>query len=473
MNTDDYIELKEGDNITQQKKQKKNSLKLTGFGATGFVGRSALMLHDNDRKVLLDCGLELRPKQTPLEPAGVLDHARDLDAIILSHAHIDHSGFIPRLYQEGYRGPTYLTPPTRDITLRLWEDTFKINPDVHWEYDWMEYAYDHTVAKPYKKKFKVTDGVTAEFYNAGHVLGAASVLVEWDGARILYSGDINDRRTPFFNGFELPEEDVDVVIMESTNGVRKVPDRGQINVDLKKAIDRTLAKKGKFILPTFAVGRSQEMLFVLADMMDRDIPVYMDGMINDMNEITNRYLTPQYVDSHALDMFAEFGGSPLKADNFNPISRTTVDSPYHARREIMQSDEPSIIVTTSGMLEGGPVHSYLEFGAGDPNNTMAITGYQVEGTLGRTILEGARKIRVNDYRWDGGTVVNMKLRVMRFPYSGHASLDGLKMFATRNNAKQVILVHGEESSQNALIQKIANGIVPEALKFQQPLELNI
>lgn len=451
--------------------KKNNDLQLTGFGATEFVGRSCLMLHDNDRKVLLDCGLQLRANDIPLGPEGINEHAKDLDAIILSHAHIDHSAYIPRVYEEGFKGSTFMTAPTKDIMLRLLEDTDKINPDVFWSYDSMEDAYDSSVTKRYKRKFKVADGVTAEFFNAGHVLGAASVVIEWDGQRILYSGDINNKRTPLFNGFEMPEEDVDIVISESTNGTRQVQDRGTVNLDLEKEIQKTFKRGGKFLLPAFALGRSQELLFVLSEFLDPDIPVYIDGMINDMNAITEKYLTPEFVSEHALDLMGKHKRSPLRSENFIPITRQAFESPWQVRKDLMESRDPAVVVSTSGMIVGGPIHSYLELGAADTRNTMALTGYQVEGTPGRAILDGAKELKVNTYRRDGGKRVQLNLRVMRLGYSGHACSQGLKQFISNNNPKQVVLVHGEPTSQVELKETLANGVTPQALHFEKPMSM--
>ena len=449
--------------------KKTNPLHFTAFGATDFVGRSCFIIQDNDRKIVLDCGIELQPNGDPLVPEGVEKYENDVDGIILSHAHIDHSGYLPRLCQKRGTTPIFLTKPTKDIVSTLWQDSYKINQDLLWEQNAMKRALSMCKTEKYKKRFKITEGIYATFYPAGHILGASVVVIDWDGQLVMYSGDINDYKTPLLNGYELPEEDVDTIIMESTNGTRNVTPRDQVNQELMSSIRSTLKNKGFVLIPAFAIGRSQELLFTLAK-ENLNVPVYIDGMINQMNKITNRYLNEDYVAPHTLDFCKELDKSPLHSDNFHSISRDLDIPTWKQRKQVYQSKKPAIVVTTSGMMEGGPIHTYLQKLAGSPKNLLAITGYQVEGTTGRKIVDGERWVKLGN-RDRHGTWTHLRLSVQRFNYSGHAGINGLETFATSNNAKQVILVHGEKVSQDALRERLKGQNIPQVLNAGQSLRL--
>jgi len=245
-------------------------------------------------------------------------------------------------------------------------------------------------------------------------LGSAITVIDWDGTRILYTGDFNDRVTAIFDGFEIPEEEVDIVITESTNGVRDIPKREVVNKQLMNKTRETLARGGKMLIPTFSIGRSQEILFEIAkEKALNNVPVYIDGMIRSMNAITNRYLRPDFVAPKVLDQLKDLGISPLKKDNFSEVNRENFGNTGEFRRRVSRSDETSIIVSTAGMLDAGPIHSYLEGTAHQSKNTLAFVGYQVEGTQGRKILDGGRKLEINKYMGRPKTL-NLNLEIKRF-----------------------------------------------------------
>ncbi len=440
-------------------------LEFIAYGSAREVGRSAFIVQDRDRTLLLEAGLKLRPDDVSLPPEGLINHTPEIDSIILSHAHVDHSAYIPTLYQNDFEGKTYMTEPTLDVSLMLWKDHLKIEGERYWTEDALEEAYYHTETLKYKKRTRIMDDITLEFYNAGHILGSAISVIDWDGYRILYTGDINDNVTPLFNGYHMPEfeEPIDLIISEGTNGCGEVPKRTQANRQyIFEALD-TLNRGHKVLAPTFAVGRSQELLILLTEHI-KDYPIFVDGMINKMNAITERYLTPDWVDTALLDRLRKEGrSSPFDYENIFPITSDNYDRPHDFRRHLGSSNEPAIIVSTSGMLMPSPMHLHLRNHGTDPNNILTFVGYQAEGTLGREILEGKRKVELSaDFR--GNTVtVDIKAKIMSFRFSGHSSADGIQRLVTESGAKNSVIIHSDVQNAEAIQGFIGpeNTYVPE------------
>ncbi len=441
-----------------------NEINITAFGATDYVGRSSFLLSNKDHNILLDCGIELRPKQFSVAPKGVDDVASDLDAVLLSHAHIDHSGYMPSLSRNGYRGNYFMTHPTKEVVYRLWLDHLKIEGRRHWGESDLDRVFHKIRTLNYYKPFKLADGISAQFLNAGHVLGAAQILIDWEGTLILYTADINDRVTPMFDGYDLPKEEIDILITESTNGERYVPERSKIDVGLRLIAKQVTDEKHKMILPSFAVGRSQETLITLALDDDlSDVPIYIDGMINQMNMITEHFLSDKWVSKRFLEQLRDAGlHSPFEKSNFIPVNSIS-ERTHAARRYIAKNTEGSIIVTTSGMLEGGPVHTYLELCGDNEENVIGFTGYQVDGTLGRAIYDGERSITIDNGRGRKKNLV-LKAKVMKFPYSGHSSVDGLKFIMQKTDAQDIILIHGDKRNQNYILDYVKDVAQPRTLK---------
>jgi predicted metal-dependent RNase len=448
-----------------------NDINITAFGATDYVGRSSFLLHDRDHNILLDCGLQLVPKQFSIAPKGVDHIAHKLDSVLLSHAHIDHSGYMPSLAKNGFRGNFHMTHPTKEIVYKLWLDHLKIEGRRHWSESDLDKMYRRIKTTEYKKPIRISDGITARFINAGHVLGAAQILLDWEGTLILYTADINDRITPMFDGYDLPDEEIDVLLTESTNGDRYVPERSKIDVGLRLIAKQTADEKNKMILPSFAVGRSQEMLITLALDDDlNDVPIYMDGMINNMNMITEHFLSDKWVSKRFLEQLKDAGlYSPFEKQNLIPVPSIS-NRTNASRKYISKNEEGSIIVTTSGMLEGGPVHTYLELLGTNPNNVLGFTGYQVDGTTGRDIYDGNKNITLQT-SYGKPKKVNLKLKIMKFPYSGHSSVEGLKSLMKRSKANDIVLIHGDKRNQEYILDFVKDIAKPRLLKEEVPSKL--
>ena len=432
-------------------------VKITTFGAAKEIGRSAILVEDRDTKILLDCGLKIRPKEPTQAPSGVNQHIKDLQGVILSHAHFDHSGYLPRLAKDGYEGKIDMTHPTKDIVSILWRDHLRIEGERHWTEDDMYETLYQTDCHYYDRTFNVADGVTAKFFDAGHILGSASILLDWKGQLIFYTGDINTFETPYHDTNKYPQlEDISVVISEATNGLRDLPNRSKPNHEIIDAIHKTRARKGVSIIPSFALGRSQEIQAILArEFTHSDFKIYVDGMILKMNEVYRRYFHEYWVSKKILGWCADHHIEvPFDLSNFVPVNRNLADNLDTFRKMIVSENKPNIILSTSGMLEGGPIHSYLLHGANNPNNLIALSGYQVEETIGRTILDGARKVKLFNWKNKKGTDVEIKAEVRQFQFSGHAQRNELIKMLKAINADQLILVHGSEESSKSMMHTL-------------------
>jgi predicted metal-dependent RNase len=450
-------------------------VKITLFGAAQEIGRSSILVEDKDTKVLLDCGLKIRPKKPSEAPVGLDKHANDLNGVVVSHAHFDHTGYLPGIVKAGYKGPIHMTEPTRDIISILLRDHLKIEGERHWtEEDMYDMLYQ-TQLYYYNEKFDVADGVTAEFYDAGHILGSASILLDWKGQLIFYTGDINTFETPYHDTNKYPTiDDISIVISEATNGLRDLPNREKPNEDFVKAIYDTYSKGGVTIAPTFALGRGQELEAILAqEFLDTEFTIYTDGMINKMNNVYRRYFHKYWVSKKILEWCREQRiAVPFDLSNFVPINRNLADNLDTYRNMIVNENRPNIILTTSGMLEGGPIHSYMYYGADRTENLIALTGYQVEGTLGREILEGKRKVKL--FSWDkyGGRNVHIKIPVRQFSFSGHAQRNELIKMIRAINAEKIVFVHSTLEAAEALKRDVGNGQqisipkIKETIKFE-------
>ena len=427
------------------------------------------MIEDDKRKILLDCGVKIvhtpEGEATHIVPEGLEEIAPKLDAVILSHAHLDHTGYVPALYRMGYKGYIYATPPTRDVTRILREDTLKIDKGKLRTKAEMEAALASFEVYGYEEEFEVAEGVTVKFYDAGHSLGSAQILIDREGVKILYTGDLKPEPTEYFSGAKRPTEEIDIVISEATNGAEEIPEREEVKKELIDAIEDTFARGGNVLIPAFAYGRSQE---VVATLIERRYPrnVYMDGMSVKINDVFRRYRHTPRISEEAL---MKFRRPPFDATNVieTPRIYRGIQGDY-VRRVIISRSKNNIIVSTSGMLEGGPILSYLQLASADSRSLLAFSGYQVPGTVGRMVLDGYRTIPLK--KADGNIVnVNLNLRVGYYRLSGHAGRKYLINYLKSLNASQILFVHGEEES----IESVAEEIGGKPLELNKTLELEL
>ncbi len=429
-------------------------LELLSFGAASEVGRSCFLLSDKDRNIVLDAGIKIQSKRLhkkTLTPEGINDFEDQIDAILLSHAHLDHSGYIPALYKSDNQPTLHMTKPTTELVQILWKDHIKIEGPTHYSFREIDIANNCTVGHKYDTEFTVADGVSAKLLDAGHVLGSASILLDWDGQKILYTGDINNQKTPFHdpaNLSGLKGESIDVLITETTNAHRSVPSRKLVYSLFTKAILKAYSRGGKILTPSFALGRSQELEVFLAmqfdDFLFRKLPVYVDGMILRMNKIHEKYFNRDWVSDRIIDWARNHSfRSPFDHEGLNPVEISRKGERRNKiRSQLVKKKQKMIVLSTSGMMEGGPIHSWVRLAGSDQKNLLSIVGYQAQDTLGHEILNGTRH-HVVTAPWGETYEFNLNLAIERFDFSGHMSKYGLEEYTILSDPRQVISVHGE------------------------------
>lgn len=428
-------------------------MEITFFGAAGEVGRSCIMVNTAKTSILLDAGVKFgKVEQHPEIEDNV---AKKVDGIVLSHAHLDHSGYLPHVYSKGYRGHVYATKPTAELTTVLISDYMHISAPKEVTKEGLKEFMSHYKAKEYYEEFPIGD-MRVRLIPAGHILGSAMVHVSDGKSSILYTGDANAQKTKLFDGADLKNLNADTLITESTYGLqtdvyKKEREEVKLMVDSIKA---TIKQGGKIVIPSFAVGRAQEVLLLLDDYLNSGIlpkiPIYVDGMIGKAMRIHRHNVIYCRKELQSRILMSEY--DPFKSDNFRFVERKSM------RNKIVSDQESSITVTTSGMLSGGPIMFYLPKLAHRPENKLIIVGYQAEGTMGRELQEGAKTVMVDHNK------VNINLKVETYHLSAHADRPGLESIMNKvNGLENVFIVHGEKSKSDSLREYAArrfNAVVP-------------
>ena len=393
------------------------------LGGAREVGRSAILIDDS---LLLDFGmLTDTPPQFPVETP-------DPDAVVVSHGHLDHVGALPALLSGDARPPIHWTPPTRDMALRLARDTLKLHGGTmqcpFTEED-VRRVTQVSETHGYRESFEAA-GYEITFYDAGHIPGSAHVLVDDsevqrtssnrtqsdDGeTRLLYTGDFHTDDQRLVAG-TTARPDADVVLCESTYSDIEHAPRDEVERQFVESVQTTLWEGGAVVVPAFAIGRTQEMLLICAE---HDIPCYVDGMGVEITEMVRQY--PDFVrDGDALKRAAGHA--------------RVVDGRDGQRKRI--TDQSAAIVTTSGMLSGGPAMTYIPEIRGNPVNKITMTGYQVEGTPGRSLLEtGSAEI--------DGRVMPIAAQAEQYDFSAHADRDGILSFLDSYRDTRILINHGD------------------------------
>ena len=436
---------------------------VTFIGAAGEVTGSCHLLTVNGHRVLLDCGLfqgkraESREKNTTL-PLPVAE----IDAVVLSHAHIDHAGRLPFLVAQGYANSIWATPATRDLSAVMLADSAHIQEkDAEFlerhgkEHAEPLYSMRHAtrtielmIGVPYHRSFDVVPGVRATFVDAGHILGSASVILDCteggETKRLVFAGDIGRSGLPIIRDPQ-PPGGADAVIMESTYGDRDHESVEGARSRLATIVRETAARGGRVLIPAFAVGRTQELIYDLHVLARTGaipaIPVYIDSPL-------------------AIDTTSVFEMHPDIFDQTETLVRTVQElfrfEMVHYTRDVEQSKElgrmsgPMVIIAASGMAETGRILHHLAQGASDPRNTVLIVGFQAEHTLGRRIVERQPVLKIF------GDEVPLRARVeILNGYSAHADRTELSAWVDRVREQsprldRIWLVHGEPPAQNEL-----------------------
>jgi len=448
-----------GRQIHREEMQDEQWVRITTLGCCREVGRAAFILNTAETRVLVDCGDkpgaegEVPYLQIP-EALGA--GAQNLDAVVLTHAHLDHSALIPLLFKYGYDGPIYCTEPTRDLmgllTLDYLDVAAKEGRTPPYDSAQVREAIKHCIPLEYGDVTDIAPDLKLTFHNAGHILGSAvSHFHVGDGLyNVAFSGDIHYDDTRLFNGAVNDFPRVEALVMESTYGGRNdyQTDQEDSEEALIDVINEAHEKGGKVLIPAFAVGRSQEIMLVIEEAMRSgkipEMPVHLDGMIWEATAIHTTY--PEYLRDDLQDRIFHDDENPFLADQFNHI-----DGGEDERQEVVD-EGPAIILSTSGMVTGGPIMSWLRHLGSDEDSTLTFVGYQAQGTLGRRIQNGWDEIPVSDFgsgRDGRGSKLTLKMDVETVDgFSGHADREGLMNFVRNMSPRpeKVLCVHGDESS---------------------------
>jgi len=455
-----YREL--GEAIFRPRMTSTEHVTIKTLGAFQEVGRSCLLVETSESKVLLDCGYSPGARN-PWDKYPRLDWADvspgDLDAIILSHAHLDHMGFLPAMYKYGYDGPVYCTEPTLPLMTLLQNDFVKIanieGGRLIYDQKDIRDEIQHTITLPYGMVTDVSPDIKLVFNNAGHILGSATVHLHiGEGAHnIVYTGDYKYGRTQLFDSATWNYPRVETLITESTYGAKEdiMPVREEVEMNFVSAINQTLQQGGKVLIPTPAVGRAQEILLVLDQYMRSralvECPVFMEGMISEATAIHVSYA--DYLSRDLKAKILDEGVNPFASEYF-----TEVEHP--SNREEAFREGPAIIMATSGMLEGGPVLEYFENIAPSEKNKILFVSYQVQGTLGRRVLDGSSQASLMD---ESGKIkiVDVRCGVQKVEgFSGHSDYNQIIRFIgkLRPKLQQVLVNHGEKRKTENLAYAI-------------------
>ncbi len=432
------------------------------LGAFQEVGRSCLLVETAESKVLLDCGIHPGSRNA-WDAYPRLDWAdvspRDIDAIVISHAHLDHMGFLPAMYKYGYDGPVYCTEPTLPLMTLLQNDFVKIaqieGGRLIYDQKDIRDVIQHTITLPYGMVTDISPDIKLVFNNAGHILGSATVHLHiGEGAHnIVYTGDYKYGRTQLFDSATWNYPRVETLITESTYGAKEdiMPIREEVEANFVNSINSVLKGGGKVLIPVPAVGRAQEILLVIDQYMRNKVlveaPVFTEGMISEATAIHVSYA--DYLSRELRTKILEEGVNPFKSEYFTEIE-------HQSNREEAYREGPAIIMATSGMLEGGPVLDYFENIAPSDRNKILFVSYQVQGTLGRRVLDGSSQASLMD---QSGKIkiVDIRATVQKVEgFSGHSDYNQIIRFIGKLRPKlQVVLVnHGEKRKTENLAYAI-------------------
>ncbi len=446
-----------GRNIYRKQEHKSKWIRISGLGGFREVGRSAILLQTDESNILIDFGVNIAALNDPDKAFPHFDAPEFryvlkegiLDAIIITHAHLDHCGMLPYLFRYNlYDGPIYTTPPTRDLMVLLQKDFIEIQQmngvEPLYRLKDITEVIKHTITLGYGEVRDISPDIRLTLHNAGHILGSSIVHLHIGNGlhNIAITGDFKFIPTRLFEPAVSRFPRLETLIMESTYGGSndyQMP-RDEAERKLISIIKETIKRGGKVLIPAMAVGRAQEIMMVLEEYARKgeiEVPVYLDGMIWEATAIHTAY--PEYLSKRLREQIFKEGYNPFLNPIFKPIGNS------RERQDLIDSGEPAIIVATSGMLVGGPSVEYFKQLAPDPKNSMIFVSYQAEGTLGRKVQRGLREIPIVGE--EGRTEVlqvNMEIHTID-GFSGHADRRELMNYVTRLKPRpeRIITVHGE------------------------------
>jgi len=442
-----------GERIFRSKMFEVGDVRITALGGAQEVGRSAFLFQTRESNVLLDCGINPGSPR-PFEAFPRLDdpafELESLDAVVISHAHLDHCGLLPFLFKYGYDGPVYCSAPTSNLMTLLQLDYLDVagkqGTTPYYDQKDVRGCVLHTIPLRYGVVTDIAPDIRLTLHNAGHILGSSMAhLHVGEGVHnVVYTGDYKYARTMLLEAATSEFPRVETVITESTYGGPDdiMPSRLEAEEKLTAIVNDTLERRGKVLIPVPAVGRAQEIMLILDGYMKRgmmkEAPVFIEGMISEATAIHTAY--PEYLGREVRNSILHDGVNPFQSDYFTIVEHPSV------RQEIIEG-EPCIIMATSGMLEGGPVIEYFKSLADNENNSIIFVSYQIEGTMGRRVQKGLGEIATMtaEGRMD---VAKIRLRCESIEgFSGHSDRRQIFNYLTSLQPKpeRIVVCHGERA----------------------------
>lgn len=430
-------------------------MKLKCLGAGEQVTGSKYLIQFHGKNILIDCGIYQGENAEELNRI-THQHIRQtpIDSIILTHAHLDHTGYLPQVYRDGFQGSVYCTKATRDLAQIILLDNSKIiagenrdpKKDIFYTEQDVKHALGHMQAREFNEAFKLYD-LNITFQRAGHILGAASVVIESENKKIVLSGDLGRDDDLIIQPAYPAPIDASTIVMEGTYGDRNHP-QADPNLKFKQIIE---GNTGTIMIPAFSLGRSQTMMFFLSQFFEAypelEIPVVVDSPMT--ISITNLY--PQYIQEMKI----------TKEEIKSWRSKFKFIEFAKQRKKLAESSAPKILLSASGMLTGGHIMTHLAQYIEDPKSSLILTGFQSPGTLGHQILNGANTIEIEKRE------LNVGCQVHQFTeFSSHQDSDQLMQWLTGSNPKKIYLTHGEKEALEVLKARIEKerNLTPEILK---------
>jgi KH/beta-lactamase-domain protein len=442
-----------GERIFRPKAFDVGDIRMTVLGGAQEVGRSAFLVKTRESSVLLDCGIN-PGSQRPFESFPRFDcpefQIDQLDAVVITHAHLDHCGLAPFLYKYGYDGPLYCSAPTSNLMTMLQLDYLDVasKQGVTPYYDQKDVreCVLHTIPLRFGVVTDIAPDIRLTLHNSGHILGAAMAHLHiGEGLHnIVYTSDYKFARTMLLEAANIEFPRIETVITESTYGGQEdfMPSRVEAEERLTQVINQTLERKGKVLIPVPAVGRAQEIMLIIDGYMKRGLmkeaPVFIEGMISEATAIHTAY--PEYLGREVRHSILHEEVNPFQSDYFTIVEHPSV------RQSIIEG-EPCVVLATSGMLEGGPVIEYFKNWASDEKNTIIFVSYQIEGTMGKRVQKGVNEVAMMDNEGKMA-VVQVKMQNESIEgFSGHSDRRQLISYLTHLKPKpeRIFVCHGEKS----------------------------
>lgn len=447
------------------------SLRLSFYGGAGKVTGSNFLIEGARGKVIVDCGIEQGADVVQADVYGPFPYTpATVDAMVLTHAHLDHVGRIPKLVKDGFRGKIYMTPPTKDLAMLIMQDSVgilgqeaaRLGIGALYEQQDVDLAFTLIETLDYHTEKEVAPGLSVYLRNTGHILGSASVrITDEDGVTLVLTGDIGGSPSPLLPDWE-PVPDADALVMESVYGDRLHPPQSERVSKLRDTLKAAIARGGAILIPAFSLERTQLMLYELSNFFAEkslpEVPVYLDSPLA----------------IHVTAVYEKWGATYFKPEAEEEMKREKSLFEFPFLKQTLSRDQsseieaipnPKIIIAGAGMSHGGRIGGWETRYLPDPATTLLMVGYQAPGTPGRHMMEGASSVRIN------GAQVHIKAKVENLEgWSAHADRDELMKYAeaalSQKRPKAIFTALGEPAAERFLAQRIhdylgGNAIVPE------------